>query len=225
VGATDLNGTTNEDRTNYFETVPVSSLDLVLWLESDRMGFLKGAINQAKLDEQRGVVQNELRQYANEPYAVTEELIARALSGRTSLFLDRRGLHRGPQPGFHRRCPQLVLDLLWSKQCSDCHFRRHKASRGSGQSKKYFGSIPPSPPIARQAAWIAKRSGVHRQQVQDRVPQARLIKSGISLSGEPPRPTTLTWPAASWGTARLPDCINGWSMMTSWLIQSRPSLI
>ena len=50
IGATDLNGTTNEDRTNYFENVPVSALDLVLWLESDRMGHLKGAISQAKLD-------------------------------------------------------------------------------------------------------------------------------------------------------------------------------
>ncbi|MBE3129399.1 MAG: insulinase family protein, partial [Acidobacteria bacterium] len=58
VGATDLNGTTNEDRTNYFENVPVSALNLVLWMESDRMGHLKGAISQAKLDEQRGVVQN-----------------------------------------------------------------------------------------------------------------------------------------------------------------------
>ncbi|RPJ03372.1 MAG: insulinase family protein, partial [Candidatus Aminicenantes bacterium] len=47
-GATDLNGTTNEDRTNYFENVPVSALDLVLWMESDRMGHLKGAISQAK---------------------------------------------------------------------------------------------------------------------------------------------------------------------------------
>src|SRR5512139_3879876 len=75
VGATDLNGTTNEDRTNYFENVPVSALDLVLWMESDRMGHLKGAITQAKLDEQRGVVQNELRQYYNEPYSVTEDLI------------------------------------------------------------------------------------------------------------------------------------------------------
>src|ERR1700745_2067469 len=60
-GASDLNGTTNEDRTNYFVNVPTSALDLVLWLESDRMGHLVGAISQAKLDEQRGVVQNEKR--------------------------------------------------------------------------------------------------------------------------------------------------------------------
>jgi len=75
IGATDLNGTTNEDRTNYFENVPTSAFDLVLWMESDRMGHLKGAISQARLDEQRGVVQNELRQSYNEPFGLTEDLI------------------------------------------------------------------------------------------------------------------------------------------------------
>src|SRR5499426_2784214 len=53
LGATDLNGTTNEDRTNYFQNVPTSALDVVLWMESDRMGHLVGAIDQGKLDEQR----------------------------------------------------------------------------------------------------------------------------------------------------------------------------
>ena len=60
VGATNLNGTTDQDRTNYFQTVPVSALDMVLWMESDRMGHLLGAITQHKLDEQRGVVKNEI---------------------------------------------------------------------------------------------------------------------------------------------------------------------
>ena len=68
IGATDLNGTTWFDRTNYFQTVPKTALDRVLWLESDRMGHLLGAIDQAKLDEQRGVVQNEKRQGENQPY-------------------------------------------------------------------------------------------------------------------------------------------------------------
>src|SRR3954469_23171650 len=68
VGATVLNGTTNEDRTNYFQNVPVTALDRVLWLESDRMGHLLGVIDQPRLDEQRGVVQNEKRQGENQPY-------------------------------------------------------------------------------------------------------------------------------------------------------------
>ena len=78
IGATDLNGTTNEDRTNYFQNVPVAALDQVLWLESDRMGHLLGAITQEKLDEQRGVVQNEKRQGENRPYGKSRELIAKA---------------------------------------------------------------------------------------------------------------------------------------------------
>ena len=70
VGATDLNGTTYFDRTNYFETVPTAALEQALYLESDRMGWLTGAISQAVLDEQRGVVQNEKRQGDNQPYGL-----------------------------------------------------------------------------------------------------------------------------------------------------------
>jgi predicted Zn-dependent peptidase len=72
VGATDLNGTTWFDRTNYFETVPTGALDLALFLESDRMGHLLGAIDQTKLDNQRSVVQNEKRQGDNQPYGLVE---------------------------------------------------------------------------------------------------------------------------------------------------------
>ena len=71
IGATDLNGTTNNDRTNYFENVPTSALDQTLWRESDRMGFLLGSLDQKTLDLQRGVVQNEKRQGENQPYAVS----------------------------------------------------------------------------------------------------------------------------------------------------------
>ena len=67
MGATDFNGTTWFDRTNYFQTVPRPALERALWLESDRMGYLLGAVTQGKLDNQRGVVQNEKRQGDNEP--------------------------------------------------------------------------------------------------------------------------------------------------------------
>ncbi|MBV7264930.1 insulinase family protein [Erythrobacter sp. WH131] len=67
IGATDSNGTTNFDRTNYFQTVPRPALERALWLESDRMGYLLGAVTQEKLDNQRGVVQNEKRQGDNQP--------------------------------------------------------------------------------------------------------------------------------------------------------------
>ncbi|MCG7813843.1 insulinase family protein, partial [Alteromonas sp. MCA-1] len=69
-GATGLNGTTNFDRTNYFQTVPTPALDRILWMESDRMGHLLGAVTQEKLDEQRGVVQNEKRQGEDQNNAI-----------------------------------------------------------------------------------------------------------------------------------------------------------
>ncbi len=72
VGATDMNGTTWFDRTNYFQTVPTGALDRALMMESDRMGHLLGAVTQAKLDNQRGVVQNEKRQGDNQPYGIVE---------------------------------------------------------------------------------------------------------------------------------------------------------
>ena len=78
VGATDLNGTTNEDRTNYFQNVPISALDRILWLESDRMGHLLGVIDKARLDERRGVVQNEKRQGENSPYGKSFMTVAEA---------------------------------------------------------------------------------------------------------------------------------------------------
>ncbi len=70
MGGTDVNGTTNPDRTNYFQTVPTGALDRALMLESDRMGHLLGAVTQEKLDNQRGVVQNEKRQGDNQPYGL-----------------------------------------------------------------------------------------------------------------------------------------------------------
>ncbi len=67
IGATDYNGTTSTDRTNYFQTVPTGALDRALFMESDRMGHLLGAVTQGVLDNQRGVVQNEKRQGDSRP--------------------------------------------------------------------------------------------------------------------------------------------------------------
>ena len=90
-GATKVNGTTWFDRTNYFQNVPTSALDMTLWMESDRMGHLLGAIDQKVLDEQRGVVQNEKRQGENQPYGKVDELI-------THQHLSRRAIRIPGKP-------------------------------------------------------------------------------------------------------------------------------
>ena len=78
VGATGINGTTSFDRTNYFQNVPTTALDLALWMESDRMGHLLGAMTQELLDEQREVVKNEKRQRDNQPYGQVWERLYKA---------------------------------------------------------------------------------------------------------------------------------------------------
>ena len=79
-GATGLNGTTDYDRTNYFETVPANQLELALWLESDRMGYLLEKVDQAALSNQQDVVRNERRQSVeNQPYGLAEETIVQTL--------------------------------------------------------------------------------------------------------------------------------------------------
>lgn len=177
IGATDINGTTNEDRTNYFENVPTSALDLVLWMESDRMGHLKGAISQAKLDEQRGVVQNELRQGLNEPFGITEELIVKgtyppghpyswsvggSIEDLDNTKLDDVQKWFSTYYGPNNAVVAIAGDI--------------DAKTALEKVKKYFGDIPPSPPISRHSSWVAKRTGAHRENVQDRVSQSRIYK-------------------------------------------------
>ena len=186
VGATNLNGTTNEDRTNYFQDVPRPALDVALWMESDRMGHMLGAVDQAKLDEQRGVVQNEKRQGENQPYAVSYELITK---------------NTFPQGHPYSWTVIGEMEDLDAASLEDVHewFRTYYGAANAVISiagdiapeearelvERYFGSIPSGPPVARQQSWIARRTGEHRQKVEDRVPQARVMK---------------VWNVPEWGT-------------------------
>lgn len=75
-----LNGSTNRDRTNYYETVPSNQLEIALWLEADRMGFLLDAVTQQKFEVQRATVKNERGQnYDNRPYGLSREVLAKNL--------------------------------------------------------------------------------------------------------------------------------------------------
>jgi len=177
LGATDLNGTTNNDRTNYFENVPTSALDTTLWLESDRMGYMVGAIDQTTLDLQRGVVQNEKRQDENFPYGITDELITKST-----------------YPAGHPYSWTVIgsMEDLNAASLQDVQewFKTYygpsnavvavagdiDAATARAKVEKYFGAIPAGPPIAAHRVWIAKMTGSHREVAQDHVPQARLYK-------------------------------------------------
>jgi len=177
IGATDLNGTTNQDRTNYFQNVPTSAVDFTLWMESDRMGHLLGALDQKTLDLQRGVVQNEKRQGENQPYGVTEQLLTQNTypAGHPYSWttigdmadLDAASM-KDVQEWFKTYYGPSNVVLVLAGDI-DAKTAREKVT-------KYFGDIPAGPPVAHQQVWIAKMTGTHRQVVQDRVPQARIYK-------------------------------------------------
>jgi zinc protease len=177
IGATDLNGTTSEDRTDFFENVPTNALDVALWIESDRLGHFMGAIDQARLDVQRGVVQNEKRQGENQPYGVTEELIV-----------------RGTAPAGHPYS-WTVIGSMEDLNAASLEDVRHwfetyygpantvlvlagdiDAESARAKVEHFFGDIPAGPPVARYEKWIPMVRGTRRQSVSDRVPQARLYK-------------------------------------------------
>jgi zinc protease len=175
IGATDLNGTTNNDRTNYFEDVPTSAVDYTLWMESDRMGFL--TLDQKTLDLQRGVVQNEKRQGENQPYAVSRQLITQNTfpAGHPyswTVIGDMGDLNAAAMDDVKEWFktyygPSNVVIVM----AGDIDAKTAKE-----KVEKYFGNIPAGPPVGHQQVWIAKMTGTHRQVVQDRVPQARIYK-------------------------------------------------
>jgi zinc protease len=177
LGATDLNGTTNRDRTNYFQNVPVSALDRILFLESDRMGHLLGVIDTARLNEQRGVVQNEKRQGENQPYGkayitIAENTYPKGHPYSWSVIGSMDDLNAASlddvKDWFRTYYGPTNAVLVVAGDVSTDDVRQ--------RVEKYFGDIPAGPPIIKHQAWIAKMTGEHRQVMQDRVPQARLYK-------------------------------------------------
>ena len=143
IGATDLNGTTSEDRTNYFENVPTSALEYALFAESDRMGHFYNTISQEVLDLQRGVVQNEKRQGDNQPYAIVEDLVVRATyPGRPSVRAHGDRVHGGSRFGFAGRCSRMVSDLLHAVECGAGAGGRHHCGRSRETGPPVFRRHP-----------------------------------------------------------------------------------
>lgn len=175
IGATDLNGTTNTDRTNYFQNVPVAALDQVLWLESDRMGHLLGVIDQERLDEQRGVVQNEKRQGENQPYGRQYDLFTKALFPQGhpyswTVIGEMEDLNAASLDDVkewfktYYGAANAVLVVAGDVDPKEVYEK----------VKKYFGHIPAGPTLARHEANIPVRTTDTRQSYEDRVPETRI---------------------------------------------------
>ena len=177
-GSTSTNGSTWYDRTNYVETVPTGALDLALFMESDRMGHLLGAVSQDKLDKQRGVVQNEKRQGDNQPYGLVDykigdalfpvghpyrhstigsmaDLDAASLADVRTWFID----HYGPN--------NVILALAGDIDVASAR----------QQVERWFGDIPRGPEVAPIAAEPVTLAEPLREEMTDQVPVTRIYRA------------------------------------------------
>ncbi len=177
-GSTTTNGSTSYDRTNYVETVPTGALDLALFVESDRMGHLLGAVTQDKLDKQRGVVRNEKRQGDDEPYGLTEyalgeglfpvghpyrhsvigsmaDLNSASLSDVRKWFTDNYGPNN------------VVLALAGDID----------AATARPMVEKWFGQIPRGPDVRKLEGGPVTLSAPVSREMTDQVPLVRIIRA------------------------------------------------
>ncbi|HWS90302.1 MAG TPA: pitrilysin family protein [Pyrinomonadaceae bacterium] len=177
LGANNRNGTTDTDRTNFFEDVPVSALERTLYLEADRMGFLAGRINKEMLERERGVVQNEKRQGENAPYGrVFTEILPK-------LYPASHPYSWSPIGSMEDLNAATLEDV---KEWYRTYYGPNNAvislagditpERALELVKKYFDGIPPGPPLARAREWIPRLERNVRDEMQDRVPQARIYR-------------------------------------------------
>ncbi len=176
-GGTSINGTTDFDRTNYFETMPANQLEMALWLESDRMGFLMEGLNRELLTNQRDVVRNERRQGEGQPYYVAQEEMFH-------LLFPKDHPYYGSVIGSHTD-----IESARIADVRDFHQQYYTPNNASiaiagdfdpvklrALLMKYFGPIPKGPAVAPVTAATPPITSQRRATVTDTVqlPQLRI---------------------------------------------------
>jgi zinc protease len=172
-----VNGSTTEDRTNYWENVPTNYLEVALWLEADRMGFLLPAMTKVKLDNQRDVVKNERRQsLENQPYAKAYDLIP-------SLLYPRDHPYSWPVIGSMEDLSAASLEdvseffktYYTPNNASLCIAGDFNPAVAKKLVEKYFAPIPAGPPVDRLQVWTPQLDGIRRAVQEDQVSLPRVF--------------------------------------------------
>lgn len=180
MGASGVNGSTSFDWTNFYATVPTPALERLLWLESDRMGFLLSAVTQKSLDDERKIVQNEKRQREGQPYGL--------LPGRMN-----SAIYPANHPYHHT--PIGSMDDLNNASLEDVHnwFKQYygaanailvlsgdiDAATARTLAEKYFGDIAAGPPLYRAISNIPARLYNTKDVMYDRVPESLINRSWV----------------------------------------------
>ena len=181
-GASDINGTTDFDRTNYFQTVPTNQLELALWLESDRMGYLLDKVDQAALSNQQDVVRNERRQSVeNQPYGLAEESLIQGLYPKGHPYY-------GNVIGSHEDIQAVKLDDV--RRFFKQYYSPNNASLAivgdfdpaiaKSLVEKYFGTLKRGPDVPAIKAETPKITSERRKVVKARVELPRVYMAWVT---------------------------------------------
>lgn len=187
-GASNLNGTTDYDRTNYFETVPANQLELALWLESDRMGYLLDKVDQASLANQQDVVRNERRQSVeNRPYGLADETLVQALYPKGHPYYGNIiGSHEDIQAAKLEDVKQFFRQYYAPNNASLAIVGDIDPAQAKALVEKYFATLKRGPAVARPSALTPQIAAERRLTVTARVELPRIYMAWLTPSAFAP---------------------------------------
>ena len=183
-GASDINGTTDYDRTNYFETLPSNQLELALWLESDRMGYLLDKIDQVALANQQDVVRNERRQSVeNQPYGLAEEAVVQSLYPAGHPYYGNViGSHEDIQAAKLGDVQNFFKQYYAPNNASLAIVGDIDVAATKALVEKYFGTLKRGPTVPKITAETPKITAERRKVVPSRVELPRVYMAWITPS-------------------------------------------
>jgi zinc protease len=186
-GATDINGTTDFDRTNYFATVPANQLELALWLESDRMGFLLDTLDRAKLTNQRDVVRNERRQGEGTPYGIVDEEVFHQLFPKAHpYYASVIGSHADIEAARLMDVREFFTEYYAPNNATVAIAGDYDPATIKGLLEKYFGPIPHGPPVPPTTVVTPPITSERRITVTDTVQLPKVDMAWLSPSAFTP---------------------------------------
>ncbi len=181
-GATNINGTTDFDRTNYYETVPSNELELALWLESDRMGYLVGLLDIDKLANQRDVVRNERRQSVeNQPYGLVDEgLVHQLFPEKHPYYPYIIGSHADVEAAKLEDVRQFFRQYYTPNNATIAIVGDVDKAAVKALVEKYFGTIPKGPEVPKVEVKTPPILAERRAVVADQVELPRIYMGWIT---------------------------------------------
>jgi zinc protease len=181
-GASDINGTTDFDRTNYFETLPSNQLELALWLESDRMGYLPDKLDQASLTNQQDVVRNERRQnIENSPYGIVEEGVFHLLFPKIHPYhADVMGSHADIQAAKLEDVRNFFKLYYAPNNASLAIVGDFDPAQARQLVEKYFGPLKRGAPVPKISAVTPPITAERRAVIHDQVELPRVYMAWLT---------------------------------------------